>query len=380
MTGSAKSDDLFRQAMRAWETAAEAGVKMQEECATWVRQMFCESSTLSEWYEKGRKTMSETLAKSQENVDEAIRLMNQQAEASLKLIQKALEVRDTERRPMARRSSPTGGRLRWRRCAPTIRPCSRPTAGSSAPGRKWPARSTARPPRPWPTWPRRLRSRPSTWPPPRSSGSRRWPLRPPATAPDGGRPWVSQGGTSRATRLVREFGPQRIELLRRRARRQREFDARQRPDFLPETEDVRRADWTVAPIPHDLQDRRVEITGPTDREDAGLHRGRNPPRRRGRRGARRRRPKVERPAARSNVTSLGPVNARSPFHVRRISGNRRQDLRGRSAERQTASQSPRRPPQGPGPRRARGQENQVRQHLRRFRADVSGGPIHQEQR
>jgi uncharacterized protein YjgD (DUF1641 family) len=96
MTGSAKSDDLFRQAMRAWETAAEAGVKMQEECATWVRQMFCESSTLSEWYEKGRKAMSETLAKSQENVDEAIRLMNQQAEASLKLIQKALEVRDTE--------------------------------------------------------------------------------------------------------------------------------------------------------------------------------------------------------------------------------------------------------------------------------------------
>src|SRR5208337_69168 len=93
MTSSSKSDDLFRQAMRAWETAAEAGVKMQEECAKWVRQMYCESSILSDWYEKGQKVMNEAIAKSQENVDEAIRLMNQQAEASLKLVQKALEVR-----------------------------------------------------------------------------------------------------------------------------------------------------------------------------------------------------------------------------------------------------------------------------------------------
>src|SRR5580700_448088 len=93
MMDSSKSDDLFRQAMRAWETAAEAGVKMQEECAKWVRQMYCESSTLSDWYEKGQKVMGEAIAKSQENVDEAIQLMNQQAEASLKLVQKALEVR-----------------------------------------------------------------------------------------------------------------------------------------------------------------------------------------------------------------------------------------------------------------------------------------------
>jgi hypothetical protein len=96
MASCAKSDDLFRQAMRAWETAAEAGVKMQDECSKWVRQMFCESSTLNAWYEKGQKVMSEAIAQSQENVDEAIRLMNQQAEASLKLIQKALEVRDSE--------------------------------------------------------------------------------------------------------------------------------------------------------------------------------------------------------------------------------------------------------------------------------------------
>jgi len=96
MSGSSKSDELFSQAIKAWETAAEAGVKMHEECAKWVRQMFCESSTLSDWYEKGQKVMSDAIAKSQENVDEAIRLMNQQAEASLKLIQKALEVRDAE--------------------------------------------------------------------------------------------------------------------------------------------------------------------------------------------------------------------------------------------------------------------------------------------
>ena len=96
MTNSPKSDELFRQAMTAWETAAEAGVKMQEECANWVRQMFCESSTLTDWYQKGQKVMSEAIAKSQENVDEAIALMNQQTERSLKLIQQALETRDTE--------------------------------------------------------------------------------------------------------------------------------------------------------------------------------------------------------------------------------------------------------------------------------------------
>ena len=96
MACSSKSDELFQQATQAWETAAEAGVKMHEECAKWVRQMFCESSTLSDWYEKGQKAVSETIAKNQENVDEAIKLMNQQAEASLKLIQKAVEVRNSE--------------------------------------------------------------------------------------------------------------------------------------------------------------------------------------------------------------------------------------------------------------------------------------------
>ncbi len=66
--------------------------------------------------------------------------------------------------------------------------------------------------------------------------------------------------------LERAFGQRRRELLQRRAERQAEIDAGKMPDFLPETADIRAADWTVAPIPDDLQDRRVEITGPVDRK------------------------------------------------------------------------------------------------------------------
>ena len=66
--------------------------------------------------------------------------------------------------------------------------------------------------------------------------------------------------------LEREFGSRRRELLRKRATRQAEIDAGQMPDFLPETAHIREREWTVAPIPADLQDRRVEITGPVDRK------------------------------------------------------------------------------------------------------------------
>ena len=48
--------------------------------------------------------------------------------------------------------------------------------------------------------------------------------------------------------------------------RQARLDAGERPDFLPETQHIRDADWTVAPLPADLLDRRVEITGPVDRK------------------------------------------------------------------------------------------------------------------
>ena len=66
--------------------------------------------------------------------------------------------------------------------------------------------------------------------------------------------------------LHRRFNPRRLELLAARAERQKLFDAGEKPDFLPETRSVREDDsWRVAPAPADLQDRRVEITGPTDR-------------------------------------------------------------------------------------------------------------------
>src|SRR5688572_19838884 len=67
-------------------------------------------------------------------------------------------------------------------------------------------------------------------------------------------------------KVVRMLEQRRLELMAARARRQVEFDAGQLPDFLPETAAIRAADWKVAPAPRDLQDRRVEITGPTDRK------------------------------------------------------------------------------------------------------------------
>ena len=66
--------------------------------------------------------------------------------------------------------------------------------------------------------------------------------------------------------LTREFRPRIEALLRRRRARQARFDAGERPAFLPETFDVRTTAWRVAPIPADLRDRRVEITGPVDRK------------------------------------------------------------------------------------------------------------------
>ena len=66
--------------------------------------------------------------------------------------------------------------------------------------------------------------------------------------------------------LHREFNPHRQELLARREARKQRLDAGEFPDFLPETKEIRDGAWTVAPIPADLQDRRVEITGPVDRK------------------------------------------------------------------------------------------------------------------
>jgi malate synthase len=66
--------------------------------------------------------------------------------------------------------------------------------------------------------------------------------------------------------LHHRFDARRRELLEKRVARQKAIDAGEFPTFLPETESVRKADWKVAPIPSDLMDRRVEITGPVDRK------------------------------------------------------------------------------------------------------------------
>lgn len=66
--------------------------------------------------------------------------------------------------------------------------------------------------------------------------------------------------------LARRFGPRVAELLRARAERQARIDAGELPDFLPHTKHIRESEWRVTAIPADLQDRRVEITGPTDRK------------------------------------------------------------------------------------------------------------------
>ena len=64
--------------------------------------------------------------------------------------------------------------------------------------------------------------------------------------------------------LETRFGPARQEILRARSERQHRLDTGSMPDFLPETAGVREGTWRVDPVPPDLADRRVEITGPVD--------------------------------------------------------------------------------------------------------------------
>lgn len=66
--------------------------------------------------------------------------------------------------------------------------------------------------------------------------------------------------------LQREFGARRLELLDARQARQAELSAGGMLDFLPETKEVREADWQVAAPAPGLEDRRVEITGPVDKK------------------------------------------------------------------------------------------------------------------
>ncbi|MDB5823164.1 MAG: aceB [Herminiimonas sp.] len=67
-------------------------------------------------------------------------------------------------------------------------------------------------------------------------------------------------------KLCRAFEPRRLELLQIRKQRAIRLDAGERPDFLPETANIRAGNWTVAPLPPALECRRVEITGPVERK------------------------------------------------------------------------------------------------------------------
>lgn len=83
--------------------------------------------------------------------------------------------------------------------------------------------------------------------------------------PDSGRVLTAEAQEFLA-KLHRKFNARRVELLAAREERQKKIDAGGTLSFPPETESVRAGDWKVAPIPEDLQDRRVEITGPCERK------------------------------------------------------------------------------------------------------------------
>ncbi len=77
---------------------------------------------------------------------------------------------------------------------------------------------------------------------------------------------LTTGAWEFITKLSREFSTTRKNLLEERVERQYRINAGEMPDFLPETSYIRVGDWKVSPVPKDLEDRRVEITGPVDRK------------------------------------------------------------------------------------------------------------------
>src|SRR3989442_11495914 len=85
-------------------------------------------------------------------------------------------------------------------------------------------------------------------------------------APPGCEPILGGDAPGSAPSPRRRFEPTRRELLARRAARLQDLEAGRLPDFLPETRALREREWTVAPIPRDLLERKVEITGPVDRK------------------------------------------------------------------------------------------------------------------
>jgi malate synthase len=81
-----------------------------------------------------------------------------------------------------------------------------------------------------------------------------------------GSPLITPPALAFIAALTRTFRPRLRELLLKRQQRQEEFDRGVLPDFLPETAHIRQSDWSIASTPLELQDRRVEITGPVDRK------------------------------------------------------------------------------------------------------------------
>src|SRR5207249_10881884 len=77
---------------------------------------------------------------------------------------------------------------------------------------------------------------------------------------------VSPEALAFVAKLQRAFGNRREECLQRRQDRQAALDRGEALDFLPEAKSIGESDWRCAPIPADLRDRRVEITGPTGRK------------------------------------------------------------------------------------------------------------------
>ncbi|MBT6029958.1 MAG: malate synthase A [Crocinitomicaceae bacterium] len=77
---------------------------------------------------------------------------------------------------------------------------------------------------------------------------------------------LTDGALEFLTELHEKFNTKRIQLLNRRLNQQNLFDEGRFPEFPRETKDIRDSEWVADPIPHDLQDRRVEITGPVDRK------------------------------------------------------------------------------------------------------------------
>jgi malate synthase len=88
----------------------------------------------------------------------------------------------------------------------------------------------------------------------------------PAERPDGSDRILTRDALAFVAHLHRRFEERRRERMAARAERQARLDRGETFGFLPETRAVREGDWTVAPAPADLRDRRVEITGPTDRK------------------------------------------------------------------------------------------------------------------